>query len=161
MENLLQEANLIIENSEQSVSEKLHHICLLVERSRPAYTWVGIYFMNDGDHTLHLGPFTGEPTDHKIIPYGRGICGQVAASGKTYRSDSVADEDNYIACSVDVKSELVIPIYDEETLVAQLDIDSSQLKAFDTTDQKILEELCYCIGAQLGPEMHYGELEVE
>ena len=161
MENLLEKANLIIESDDKSLNDKLHELCQLINQAQPRYTWVGFYFMNDDSQTLHLGPYIGEPTDHTQIPYGRGICGQVAASGKTYRADSVAEEDNYIACSLDVQSEIVIPIYDEESLVAQLDIDSSELEAFSAEDEKILESLCYCIGAQLGPEMHYGELEFE
>lgn len=160
MENLLEKANRIIERDDQSLNERLLDICRLINSARPVYTWVGFYFMNDEEKTLHLGPYIGEPTEHTIIPYGKGICGQVATGGKTYRADSVAEEDNYIACSVNVKSEIVIPIYDEETLVAQLDIDSSELKAFSPEDEKILESLCYSLGAQLGPEMHFGELEM-
>lgn len=161
MENLLEQANLIMENDEQPLADRLLALCRLINKTRPEFTWVGFYFMNDESRTLHLGPYIGAPTDHVEIPYGRGICGQVADSGKTYRADSVADESNYIACSLDVKSELVVPVYDEETLVAQLDIDSSELSAFSEEDVKILESLCYSLGAQLGPEMHYGELELE
>lgn len=160
MDNLLQQANQIIENNDQSLVDRLLEICRLINTTRPEYTWVGFYFMNDEGRTLHLGPFVGAPTDHKIIPYGKGICGQVASGGKTYRADSVSEEENYIACSLDVKSEIVVPIYDEESLVAQLDIDSSETSAFSAEDEMILEALCYSIGAQLGPEMHYGEIEL-
>jgi L-methionine (R)-S-oxide reductase len=160
MENFLRQASQIIENNSQPLGQRLLEICRLINTTRPEYTWVGFYFMNDEAKTLHLGPFVGAPTDHEVIPYGKGICGQVAAGGKTYRADSVAEEENYIACSLDVKSEIVIPIYDEETLVAQLDIDSSEISAFSAEDEKILEALCYSLGAQLGPEMHFGELEL-
>lgn len=160
MQNLLEQANRIIEKDDQKLGDRLLSICRLINNTRPEYNWVGFYFMNDEAKTLHLGPFVGEPTEHTLIPYGRGICGQVAASGKTYRADSVADEENYIACSLNVKSEIVIPIYDEETLVAQLDIDSSELSAFSNEDERILEALCYSLGAQLGPEMHFGELQM-
>lgn len=159
MENLLEQANQIIERNDKTLNKRLLAICRLINSLRPEYTWVGFYFMNDEAKTLHLGPYIGEATEHTVIPYGKGICGQVAVGGKTYRADSVADERNYIACSLNVKSEIVVPIYDEETLVAQLDIDSSELKAFSSEDEKILEALCYSLGAQLGPEMHFGELE--
>lgn len=156
MDYLLKEANAIIDSSDLSLNEKLLKICALINCEKPVYTWVGIYYMNDLDRTLHLGPYIGEPTEHVVIPYGKGICGQVAASGKTFRADSVSEEANYIACSLNVQSELVIPIYDKDTLVAQLDIDSSELKAFDPAEEKILEALCSVIGDQLGPDMHRG-----
>ena len=161
MKQVLEEANSIIENDRWSVTEKLEKICRLINSHAPQYTWVGFYFMNDAENTLHLGPYVGPPTEHTIIPYGKGICGQVAVSGETYQADNVAEEDNYIACSLGVESEIVIPIYDEETLVAQLDIDSSQPSAFNAEQRQILEALCFSLGSQLGPEMHYGEPEIE
>ena len=159
MDQLLRKSNEIIEELGLSINEKLLKICELIQSCKASYSWVGIYFMNDQSHTLHLGPFIGKPTDHVVIPYGKGICGQVATSGNTYHAENVAEEDNYIACSLDVQSELVIPIYDDESLVAQLDIDSSSLEAFSIEEKEILEALCYSLGAQLGPEMHLTELQ--
>ncbi len=155
MKNLLESTDQIIDNQQLTLTGKLKKICELVCDLKSAYSWVGIYFMNNDTQSLHLGPFVGAPTDHVVIPYGRGICGQVARTGSVYRSDDVSAEDNYIACSLDVRSELVIPIYDEEILVAQLDIDSSELNSFVPEDEELLEELCRVIGLKLGAEMHY------
>ncbi|MDZ7847362.1 MAG: GAF domain-containing protein [Owenweeksia sp.] len=155
MEHILSLANQIIEHDEISLSDKLLRICNLINDTAPKYTWVGFYFMEDETRILHLGPYVGAETEHLQIPYGRGICGQVAHSGSTYLADNVGEEQNYIACSAEVRSELVIPIYDDELLVAQLDIDSNEVAAFSKQEQQVLEELCYSIGAQLGSDMHY------
>lgn len=140
--------------SQSSTEEKLHDIVKLLNTTYPKCIWVGFYFMNHSTQQLHLGPFVGTPTDHTIIPFGKGICGQVAVSGETYIADNVQEESNYIACSMGVQSEIVIPIYDGETLVAQLDIDSNTLQAFTDTDRKFLETVCSEIGEKLGSEMH-------
>lgn len=140
--------------SERSTQSKLEEIVKLVNTNYPKCIWVGFYFMNHKTQQLHLGPFVGTPTDHTIIPFGKGICGQVAVSGETYIADNVQEESNYIACSLGVQSEIVVPIYDEDTLVAQLDIDSNTLMAFTDTDRKFLEQVCEEIGTHLGPELH-------
>lgn len=88
------------------------------------YNWTGFYFMNDEKQQLEIGPYVGAYTDHTVIPYGRGICGQVAMSGKTFEVPDVHAQDNYLACSLATKSEIVVPIYKGENLVAQIDIDS-------------------------------------
>jgi len=121
-------------------------LCAELQRENPDYSWVGFYLMNEAEQMLELGPFVGAPTDHKRIPYGRGICGQVAVGGKTIVVDDVMASDNYLACSIDVKSEIVIPIYKGDRLVAQLDIDSNRLKAFGPEDRAKLEPLCSQLG---------------
>lgn len=140
--------------SNNSLESKLTSIVKLLNTNYPRCIWVGFYFMNHQTQQLHLGPYTGTPTEHTIIPFGKGICGQVAVSGETYVADNVQEESNYIACSMGVQSEIVVPIYDKETLVAQLDIDSNTLQAFTETDRKFLEEVCLLIGENLGKEMH-------
>ena len=140
--------------SETSTESKLSEIVKLVNINYPKCIWVGFYFMNHQTHMLHLGPYIGTPTEHTIIPFGKGICGQVAVSGETYVADNVQEESNYIACSLGVQSEIVVPIYDKETLVAQLDIDSNTLQAFTEVDRIFLEEVCREIGNKIGKEMH-------
>mgnify|MGYP000105271685 FL=1 len=71
------------------------------------YNWTGFYFMNDEKQQLEIGPYVGAFTDHTVIPYGRGICGQVAMSGKTFEVPDVHAQDNYLACSLATKSEIV------------------------------------------------------
>ena len=67
-----------------TVDEKLLRICELLEKHIEYYNWVGFYFKNGDKHELKLGPYVGEPTDHTIIPFGKGICGQVAVSNQNF-----------------------------------------------------------------------------
>jgi L-methionine (R)-S-oxide reductase len=128
----------------------LHRVSAILQNKVGHYTWVGFYFMNHTDKTLHLGPYTGLPTEHTVINYGKGICGQVAVSGKTYVADDVSQEDNYIACSIDVHAEIVLPIFDEAgVLIAQLDIDSNKRASFTQDDERFLTDLCIRIGKNI------------
>ncbi|MFY7811257.1 MAG: GAF domain-containing protein, partial [Flavobacterium sp.] len=85
-------------------------------------------------------------TDHTIIPFGKGICGQVAVSNKNFVVPDVSAQDNYIACSTTVKSEIVIPIFVNGINIGQIDIDSHTINAFTPEDEKFLEEVCVEIG---------------
>ncbi|MEY2962798.1 MAG: hypothetical protein RL754_59 [Bacteroidota bacterium] len=102
------------------------------------YNWTGFYFMNDEAQQLELGPYVGAHTDHDRIPYGRGICGQVAVSGQTFEVPNVHAQDNYLACSLETKSEIVVPMYSGDVLVGQLDIDSHVLDPFTEEDHNLL-----------------------
>ncbi|AEV31116.1 GAF domain-containing protein [Owenweeksia hongkongensis DSM 17368] len=141
-------------NSDANTESKLTQIVSMVNSNYPKCIWVGFYFMNHETQMLHLGPYIGTTTEHTIIPFGKGICGQVAVSGETYVADNVQEESNYIACSLGVQAEIVVPIYDKEVLVAQLDIDSNTLSAFTDVDRMFLEEVCREIGNTIGNEMH-------
>jgi L-methionine (R)-S-oxide reductase len=119
--------------------EKLLKVCELLNSSVEYYNWVGFYFANHENQTLHLGPYVGAPTDHVIIPFGRGICGQVAVSNKNFVVPDVSAQDNYIACSFTVKSEIVIPLFVNGKNIGQIDIDSHQLNPFTEADEHFLE----------------------
>ncbi len=129
-------------NGNGSISTKLLEICALLEASIPHYNWVGFYFKNGTKNELKLGPYVGAPTDHTIIPFGKGICGQVAVSNKNFLVPDVAAQDNYIACSISVKSEIVVPIFVNGVNIGQIDIDSNTLNAFDKEDEMFLEFVC-------------------
>ena len=103
------------------------------------YNWTGLYWMNDLKSQLELGAYVGEVTDHTSIPYGKGICGQVAVSGQTFEVPDVHSQDNYLACSLATKSEMVVPIYAGGKLIGQIDIDSHELDPFTPLDQELLE----------------------
>ena len=111
----------------------------VLDKEVPYYNWTGFYWMNDAKNQLELGAYIGEATDHTSIPYGRGICGQVAVSGKTFEVPDVHAQDNYLACSLATKSEIVVPVYADEKLVGQIDIDSHQLDPFTAEDHELLE----------------------
>lgn len=124
-------------------NEKLFAICELLADQIPTFSWVGFYLPDqEGKEELVLGPFIGPATNHTRIPYGRGICGQVALSHETFVSQDVENEDNYLACSVDVKSEIVVPIMKGEAFVGQLDIDSNTKNSITKKQRALVEEIC-------------------
>lgn len=132
----------IISSAEKSVDTRLMNICELLEAKIPHYNWVGFYFKNGDKNELKLGPYVGEPTDHIIIPFGKGICGQVALSNKNFVVPDVAAQDNYIACSINVKAEIVIPIFVHGENIGQIDIDSNTPNPFSEADERFLEFVC-------------------
>ena len=97
----------ILSNENEPTAQRLKEVCELLQTSVGYYDWVGFYFANEAERTLHLKAFAGEPTDHTVIPFGKGICGQVAVSNKNFVVPDVKAQDNYIACSITVKSEIV------------------------------------------------------
>ncbi|WP_298477973.1 GAF domain-containing protein [uncultured Maribacter sp.] len=129
----------ITKNSEQSVDERLKEICVLLKESVSYYDWVGFYFKNGDKNELKLGPFAGAPTDHTIIPFGKGICGQVAESNENFVVPDVQAQDNYIACSITVKAEIVIPLFKDGKNIGQIDIDSNTPNPFSKEDERFLE----------------------
>ena len=129
----------ILSTENQTRDEKLQNICALLEKNISYYTWVGFYFANHKTKTLHLGPYVGAATDHTVIPFGKGICGQVAVSSENFVVPDVAAQDNYIACSFTVKSEIVVPLFVNGENIGQIDIDSNVLDPFTEEDERFLE----------------------
>lgn len=129
----------IVSNATTSREEKLLKICELLNNAVDYYNWVGFYFSNPETRTLHLGPYVGAPTDHTVIPFGKGICGQVAVSNNNFVVPDVAAQDNYIACSFTVKSEIVVPLFVNGKNIGQIDIDSHILNPFTEADERFLE----------------------
>ena len=126
----------------QNVEQTLLLICELLKSEIPYYDWVGFYFKNGDKKELKLGPYAGSATDHTIIPFGKGICGQVAVSNKNFVVPDVKAQDNYIACSLTVKSEIVIPLFVNGENIGQIDIDSNTLNPFTKEDEEFLEFVC-------------------
>jgi len=125
-----------------SKNDKLQNICDLLEKEIAYYDWVGFYFKNENKEELKLAQFTGEPTEHTIIPFGKGICGQVAVSNKKFIVQDVSEQDNYISCGWKVKSEIVIPIFVNGENIGQIDIDSHTANVFTDNDTALLEFVC-------------------
>lgn len=138
-----------------SVRDRLKGICQLLHDNVNAYDWVGFYFADHHAKTLHLSAYVGEHTDHTVIPFGKGICGQVALSNANFVVADVAAQNNYIACSIHVKSEIVIPIFIDGVNIGQIDIDSKTINAFTAADEEFLafvnEEVAKLVK---GIEMH-------
>jgi GAF domain-containing protein len=126
-------------NSNLSRDEKLLSVCQLLQDNVDYYNWVGFYFANQETKTLHLGPYVGAETEHTVISFGKGICGQVAVSNVNFVVPDVAAQDNYIACSFTVKSEIVVPLFVDGKNIGQIDIDSHVIDPFTDADEKFLE----------------------
>ncbi|MBO0343134.1 MAG: GAF domain-containing protein [Allomuricauda sp.] len=129
----------IVKDETKSVDTRLGEICELLQTNVDYYDWVGFYFKNGDKEELKLGPYAGEPTDHTIIPFGKGICGQVAVSNENFVVPDVAAQDNYIACSITVKAEIVVPLFVNGENVGQIDIDSNTPDPFTEEDERFLE----------------------
>ncbi|MCR9181303.1 MAG: GAF domain-containing protein [Flavobacteriaceae bacterium] len=133
------EVSRILSNDNLNTDEKLTKTCELLQEQIDYYDWVGFYFANEAERTLHLKAFAGEPTDHTVIPFGKGICGQVAESNQNFVVPDVKAQDNYIACSITVKAEIVIPLFKDGKNIGQIDIDSNTIDPFTETDEHFLE----------------------
>lgn len=121
----------------------LQKIADLLDREVPEFNWTGFYLSSDTkDRMLELGPYVGEATDHTEIPFGTGICGQAAETLDTFVVQDVSKADNYLACSVDVKSELVVPIMKNGEFVGELDIDSHTKNAISDEHKRLCEWIC-------------------
>ncbi|WP_430615042.1 GAF domain-containing protein [Flavobacterium sp. JP2137] len=131
----------IVSQSGLLCEDKLLKICHLLRDSIDYYDWVGYYFANHERRELVLGPYAGEATDHVVIPFGKGICGQVAVSNQPFLVEDVAAQDNYISCNIQVKSEIVVPLFVAGKNIGQIDIDSNVKAAFTADDQQFLEEI--------------------
>lgn len=138
-ENLKPLISKIVVDYSTTRDEKLLAICQLLTNSVSYYNWVGFYFANHETQTLHLGPYVGAATDHTVIPFGKGICGQVAVSNSNFVVPDVSAQDNYIACSFTVKSEIVVPLFVNGINIGQIDIDSHELDPFSEADERFLE----------------------
>jgi L-methionine (R)-S-oxide reductase len=111
----------------------------LLKDAMPHYTWVGIYLI-DGEE-LVLGPFLGKPSPHTRIPLGRGICGAAATEKATIVVDDVNADPRYLACSIETKSEIVVPIMNGAEVLGEIDIDSDRPAAFGASDRALLEQV--------------------
>ncbi len=137
--NLQNKISEVVIQQELSSTDRLTAICEILQNNIDYYDWVGFYFANHEERTLHLKAFAGEPTDHTVIPFGKGICGQVAVSNQNFVVEDVKAQDNYIACSIHVKAEIVIPLFKNGVNIGQIDIDSNTADPFSEKDELFLE----------------------
>lgn len=140
---MLEVHNKILAELKPMVEEKhpdiLKKICQVLKEEIYHYDWVGFYILKN--RQLELGPFAGKPTEHTRIAIGKGVCGQVAKTGRTIVVQDVKKEDNYIACSLDVQSEIVVPIFKNDKFIAEIDIDSHSPAPFTDNDVSFLEKI--------------------
>jgi L-methionine (R)-S-oxide reductase len=125
----------------------LLEIAGLIHKQFPHYTWVGFYFLKEGK--LHVGPYVGKPTPHTVIDLDKGICGAAVSQKETVVVDDVNSDPRYLACSLETKSEIVVPIRVNAEVIGELDIDSDRPAAFKPDDRRLLEQICDLIGELL------------
>lgn len=127
---------------------------VVVERlaKLPHFHWTGIYLLK-GD-VLELEHFIGRPTEHVRIPVGKGICGSAVVKKGNVIVDDVNKESNYLACSIQTRSEIVVLIKDGERIIGELDIDSDEPFAFDREDELALENVSGAIVRRLREMRH-------
>jgi len=122
-----------------------------IATSDDRYDWVGIYLVGEGEE-LWLHNYVGEPTVHAKIAFGQGVCGRAAATRRNLNIKDVSKEENYLACSPDTKSEIVILIRAGDQIFGQIDIDSDQLGAFSEDDEIALISVADKLAEQLAAE---------
>ena len=123
----------------------------LLAESCPHFTWTGIYLL-EGDE-LVLGPFVGKPSPHTRIPLGRGICGAAATERATIIVDDVNADPRYLACSLETRSEIVVPITQADRVLGEIDIDSDRAAAFGQPDQALLEAVAEALAPRLAAQV--------
>ncbi len=131
----------------RNARELLAEAVALLQRARPHYTWVGVYLL-EGEE-LVLGPFVGKPTPHTRIPLNKGICGAAASSGKTLIVDDVHADPRYLACSLETRSEIVVPLVRAGRVLGEIDIDSDAPAAFTEEDRRLLEAVAEILATKL------------
>ena len=119
-----------------------------IHSSSDRYDWTGIYLMDGGDH-LVLSHYLGAPSPHTRIPLGSGICGAAAREKQTLIVADVSSDPRYIACSLETKSEIVVPIMSGGRVLGEIDIDSHRPDAFGASDREALEEIAGFLAARL------------
>lgn len=116
-------------------------------RSFAHFSWVGFYMLDStDDQMLVVGPFVGDPTPHVRIPVNEGICGAAVEHGETVVVDDVNSDPRYLSCSIETRSEIVVPIYAGGRVVGEIDIDSHAPAAFKDADRVFLEEVAKIVG---------------
>jgi L-methionine (R)-S-oxide reductase len=142
-------ANLTTAIREESDPQSAMERAVAILHELPYYTWVGIYLL-EGDE-LVLGPFLGKPSPHTRIPLGSGICGAAATQRATIIVDDVNADPRYLACSIETKSEIVVPIMDGGRVLGEIDIDSDRPAAFGAEDRALVEAIAALLAAKLNP----------
>lgn len=127
----------------------MFRVVTTLKASLPHYSWVGIYVL-EGEE-LVLGPYLGKPSPHTRIPLNRGICGAAASEKATIIVDDVNSDPRYLACSLETRSEIVVPILLGDVVLGEIDIDSDQPAAFTAADRALLERVAAALAEQMRP----------
>lgn len=126
-------------SEEAPLTERLQKLMQLLKDHQPHYHWVGIYWLKGKE--LILGPYVGPPTEHVCIPVGRGVCGTAVAENANQIVYDVRERSNYLACNLETRSEIVVLIREPGNgkILGQIDVDGTEVGAFDESDEAFLE----------------------
>jgi GAF domain-containing protein len=131
----------------------MRHAVRAIAASDSRYDWVGVYLLNEEDQELWLHNYVGTPTEHAKIPVGTGVCGRAVAEMTNLNIPDVSEEENYLACTPDVQSELVVLIRAGDRVFGQIDIDSEEEAAFEEEDEIGLQGIADKLAEQLMAEL--------
>jgi len=134
-----------------TAQDLMQRMVRLLHQRMLKYNWVGFYMLEPGAQppVLVLGAFEGAMTPHTRIPLNQGICGAAASSGQTVVVDDVSSDPRYLACSLETKSEIVVPIFAHGKVVGELDIDSHFAAAFTLEHQTLVQHCAKLVGRKL------------
>ena len=147
VQELIPKLNALADRA-SSVPELMAGIVKVLHQEMLKYNWVGFYMLEkeDKQDILVLGPFRGTMTPHTRIPLNQGICGAAASTGRTIIVDDVSADPRYLACSVETKSEIVVPVFVGKKVIGELDIDSHFIAAFTPDDRQLCEHAAAVLG---------------
>ena len=126
---------------EDITPKKVYMVVIDHLSSIPYFNWVGIYLLNKEKDELLLDYYVGKPTEHTHIPVGRGVCGSAVSDKEDKIIDDVTNQENYLACSLETRSEIVVLIENQMEIIGQIDVDSDEIAAFDETDREYLRQV--------------------
>ncbi|MHA1228804.1 MAG: GAF domain-containing protein [Candidatus Hodarchaeales archaeon] len=133
--------NQRIENNSVKKPHDVYKLVVDELSNIPYFNWTGIYLLDLGSNELKLDYYVGKPTEHTNIRVGVGVCGSAVAEDTDKIIGDVTEEENYLACSLETRSEIVVLIREDEKIIGQIDVDSDQPNAFDETDQEKLQKI--------------------
>lgn len=130
----------------------LRHAVKSIETSDDRFDWVGVYLLDTEKDELWLHNYVGESTEHARIPVGEGVCGTAVAEKANQNVADVTELENYLACSPDTRSEIVVLIRAGDEIFGQIDIDSDQPGAFGEEDEESLQVVADKLAEQIAAE---------
>jgi L-methionine (R)-S-oxide reductase len=145
-----------LEQSVPTAQELMRTMVKLLHERMLKYNWVGFYLLEPGAQPpmLVLGAFEGAMTPHTRIPLNQGICGAAASTGQTVVVDDVSKDPRYLACSLETRSEIVVPVFAHGKVVGELDIDSHFPAAFTLEHQDLVQYCAMLVGKKLETSGH-------
>jgi GAF domain-containing protein len=148
-QNIIQQLESTFSDSAISSSKELYQLVVDLLSKLPNFHWTGIYLLEDATNELILEYYVGKPTEHTRIPVGEGVCGSAIAERTDKVIKDVQKEENYLACSLRTRSEIVVLIEDGDKIIGQIDVDSDNVGDFDEIDKNYLRQIAKLIVNQL------------